>query len=139
MLCLSFPFLSYDYDWKSNRWASGTVTHVVDIIALSDDNNETGIPHTITILTCATSPSFFIASTKKSTITATNRPGMSMVGEKRKQQSVGINVGPSPSRQPTFKHIQHMSQFPIATMVGGAIGGGGVRVIGRSVYFIQYE
>ena len=29
---------SYDYSWKSNRWASGTVTHVVDVIFLADEH-----------------------------------------------------------------------------------------------------
>jgi len=136
-MCSLPVVISYDYDWKSNRWASGIVSHVVDIIALSDDslgNKETGIPHTITILTTATSPSFVIASTKKSTTgTATNSGPM--VGEKRKQQpSVGINVGPSPS-QPTFKEIQCMSQFP-AAMVGGAIAGGCIIGGGRGVWYI---
>ena len=113
-----FP-VSYDYDWKSNRWASGTVTHVVDIIALSDDslgNTKSG-PHTITVLSCASSAPFVVASTKKSTATA----GPKTTGEKRKQPSAGINVGPSPPRQ-KHKDIKNPFHFPMTMGGGGGLG-----------------
>ena len=112
---------SYDYSWKSNRWASGTVTHVVDVIAVSDDalgNNEPG-PHTITVLTSGSSAPFVVASTKKSTAAAgsSSTTVPKIAKEKRKQEAAGISVGPTQPRE-KCKKTMHPFQLPLA------IGGG---------------
>ena len=123
---------SYDYSWKSNRWASGTVTHVVDVIALSDDSlgkAEPG-PHTITVLTSASSAPFVVASTKKSTATAIP----TIAGEKRKQAPARVSVGPSQPRG-GYKDKRHPFQQPMAE------GGEDLNMEGSSYlicYFVDF-
>ena len=87
---------SYDYSWKSNRWASGTVTHVIDVIALSDDDNNAPGPHTISVLTSASSAPFVVASTKKTTVNPVIPGAVATEGKGKRlhSASASISVGP---------------------------------------------
>ena len=117
-IMLNDPLHSYDYSWKSNRWASGTTTHVVDVIALSDDSlGKTGPgPHTITVLTTASSPSFVVASTKKAKVptTTTDDEQPAKAEKKRKQAPASLKAGPAPSRKKLMDKLVPARELPMA-------------------------
>ena len=62
-ITLNAALRSYDYCWKSNRWASGTITHVVEIILMAKDAEGN-----MSVISFACSQPFVVVSTKKSVI-----------------------------------------------------------------------
>ena len=97
-IVLNASLRSYDYCWKSNRWASGITTHVVDIILLSKDAGDI-----MTVISSAHSQPFVVVSTKKAVtgshgtsspaVTIKPKPKLKVTKAVRKCDAVGAASG----------------------------------------------
>ena len=97
-IVINEPLHSYDYSWKSNRWAD-KVKHVVDIVVLCLDDGDT-----VTVLDSATSGSFVVVSTKKprqkerSSTSQQSEEVIQPAGKKR-EHDPSLDFGPSSSKK----------------------------------------
>ena len=117
-IVLNESLISYDYCWKSNRWSSGIVTHVVDIVVLFDGSSDGGL----TVLGGVSSKTFVISSTKSSKAATAAASEEEMTGKKRKETSnnslfkikSGKSVGLEDSMFSAFDF--HVSESPLYSM-----------------------